>query len=172
MKNLLSVFTKKKILLTLLVLIALSAILAVKMLFVGQRTKKGQSNLHFINLVKDIDKAKFSLDKVNADFATNQMVLNTVVGTLVKYGPSGKIEPYLADTWTESEDKKTWIFHIRPNLYAQNDKKITASLFVTILKNSLIEYSKHGSVLVFDHSFRMERFFERSRFNWINIRRR
>lgn len=39
---------------------------------------------------------KLSLDERDSDTTYNQLVLTSLIGTLVKYGNSGEIEPYLA----------------------------------------------------------------------------
>lgn len=101
--------------------------------------------------VNDPTQTRFSLDKKSADFSHNQIVLNSLVGTLVKYGPSGRLEPYLAESWTVSKDKKNWQFKIRPNLTCEDGTIITASLFKDILQVSLKDYSNRGSVIMFDH---------------------
>ncbi len=54
-----------------------------------------------------------SLDPALSDQVDNQSILNALVATLVKYGVSGKIEPYLASSWGISEDLKVWEFSIR-----------------------------------------------------------
>lgn len=109
------------------------------------------TKMQFKIAVSDPTKTNFSLDKANADFSHNQTILNALIGTLVKYGLSGKLEPYLAESWSVSSDKKNWKFTIRPNLHCEDGTLITAELFEETLKASLKEYSKRGSVITFDH---------------------
>ena len=66
------------------------------------------------------DDSAFSLKKEDSDFTSNQIVLNAVIGTLVKYGHSGEIEPYLSESWSASSDKKVWIFKFKVGLLAEN----------------------------------------------------
>lgn len=101
--------------------------------------------------VNEPEKARFALDKGGADFSHNQIILNSIVGTLVKYGLSGRLEPYLAKSWTVSKDKKIWQFEIRPHLKCEDGTLITAELFKNILLENLREYAKKGSVISFDH---------------------
>lgn len=101
--------------------------------------------------VSDPEKVRFSLDKSGADFSHNQIILNSIVGTLVKYGLSGRLEPYLAESWTVSSDKKIWQFKIRANLKCEDGTPITAGLFKDTLQTSLVDYAKKGSVIMFDH---------------------
>ena len=114
--------------------------------------------MHFKIAVSDPSHTHFSLDKAGADFSHNQIVLNSIVGTLVKYGPSGRLEPYLAESWTVSSDKKKWKFKIRPDLFSEDGTPITAALFKNILRDNLLEYSLRGSVIMFDHLLGWDRF--------------
>ncbi len=113
--------------------------------------KEHLNNLEFKIAVSKPEHSQFSLKISDADFSYNQLLLNNIVGTLVKYGPSGKIEPYLAKSWTTSQDNKIWEFTFRDNLFAENGTKITASSFHKALVKNLKFYSKNGSVIVFDH---------------------
>lgn len=107
--------------------------------------------MHFKIGVADPEKTRFLLTKAGADFSHNQLVLNAVVGTLVKYGQSGRIEPYLAESWTVSEDKKNWKFKIRQGTKCADGTQITAQLIRDNLEHNLFDYSKTGSVIMFDH---------------------
>lgn len=151
MKNPSSASTKKKIILTSLALTASFAMLIVKITFVDHLMKEPSSKIEFRIAVTNPAQSHFSFKKEDADFSYNQIVLNTVVGTLVKYGPSGRIEPYLAESWSVSSNNKIWSFKFRPGLLAENGDAINARSFFKILKNNLKHYSKSGSVIVFDH---------------------
>lgn len=101
-----------------------------------------------------LDKAKilqFNLDKKSSNLSTNQLVLNSLIGTLVKYGPSGRIEPYLAESWEISSDRKTWKFRIREHLFCEDGEEISAQLFHKSLIESLKEYRKQKSAIMFDY---------------------
>lgn len=116
------------------------------------RTTKEQYNKMIFKIaVNEPSKSQFVLTKAGADFSHNQIILNSIVGTLVKYGLSGRLEPYLAESWTVSPDKKNWQFKIRPNLKFADGTLITAELYKEILLANLLEYSKKGSVIMFDH---------------------
>jgi hypothetical protein len=58
------------------------------------------------------------------------------VATLVKYGQTGKIEPYLASSWEVSDDGLVWSFKIKSGFTCENGDPITAGRFVLALKNS------------------------------------
>lgn len=101
-----------------------------------------------------LDKAnilQFNLDKKASNLSTNQLVLNSLIGTLVKYGPTGRIEPYLAESWEISSDRKKWKFKIREHLFCEDGELITAQLFHKSLIESLKEYRKQKSAIMFDY---------------------
>lgn len=125
--------------------------LVVKSIWHTHAMRERLNKMQFKIAVSDPKQTHFYLDKENADFSHNQIVLNAIVGTLVKYGISGRLEPYLAESWTVSKDKKIWQFKIRPNLRCEDGTPITASLLKETLQKSLKEYSLRGSVIMFDH---------------------
>lgn len=92
----------------------------------------------------------FSLDPYHSDALENQTILNNLVGTLVKYSISGRIEPYLASRWDQSKDGRKWTFSLRDDLRCENGSPITASTFVDQLKRQLQKYSKMGKIMAFD----------------------
>ncbi len=77
-----------------------------------------------------------SLSPKTSDQVDNQVVLNALVSTLVKYGQTGKIEPYLASSWDVTDDGLEWLFHIRDHFTCENGPPITAELFAASLKRS------------------------------------
>ena len=109
-----------------------------------------QNNMEFKIAVSNPNESVFSLKKENADFSNNQVVLNAVIGTLVKYSPTGRLEPYLAESWNVSSDNKLWTFKFREGMSAENGDIINASSFIEILKKNLKTYSASGSVIIFD----------------------
>ncbi len=144
-------FMKSKMLWILLVLIVSLSMLGVGLFYGHHLTKEPANRMHFKIGVADPEKTQFLLTKAGADFSHNQLVLNAVVGTLVKYGQSGRIEPYLAEFWTVSDDKKIWKFNIRKGANCADGVAITAQLIRDNLERNLFEYSKSGSVIMFDH---------------------
>lgn len=138
-----------------LALIVFFVVLALRLLFSTHTLKWGEvvsTKLKFKLTVTDPKQTHFNLDKANADFSHNQIALNAVIGTLVKYGLSGRLEPYLAESWTVTQDKKKWQFKIRGNLLSEDGSLITAQLIKDNLLQNLKEYSKRkSSVIMFDH---------------------
>lgn len=82
----------------------------------------------------------FSFDPTNSDQVDNQTILNTLVMTLVKFGVSGKIEPYLASSWNVSSDSKRWQFFVKDGFTCESGLKITAEF----VKKSLLENFKRN----------------------------
>lgn len=77
-----------------------------------------------------------SLSPKTSDQVDNQVVLNALVATLVKYGQTGKIEPYLASSWDVSDNGLVWSFKIKSGFSCENGDPITAERFASALKNS------------------------------------
>lgn len=105
----------------------------------------------YYSIISPAGATSFNLTKEGSNFAYNQVILHALIGTLVKHGSSGKFEPYLAESWVVSDDRKSWSFTIRDNLIAENGEKITAKLFRDSLLQNLKEYSKKSSAIVFDN---------------------
>lgn len=105
--------------------------------------------MKFLISSQDFENKDFDLTQSGSDFSANQIILNSLIGTLVKYGPSGRIEPYLASSWEVSSDKKTWRFKIRENLRAEDGSVISSEKFHNILLKNFRNYSKNGQVMEF-----------------------
>lgn len=76
-----------------------------------------------------------SLAPAHSDQVDNQTILNSLVATLVKFGTSGKIEPYLAEKWIVSDDSKRWQFFLKDGFSCESGIKIDAEQF----KKSLLQ---------------------------------
>lgn len=85
-----------------------------------------------VYLVDEQPNNRFSFSLEESDFSPNQNLLDHIVGTLVKYGPSGHLEPYLAEKWSISQDRKTWKFQLR-SVSCDDGQPITAQYFVAQL---------------------------------------
>lgn len=92
----------------------------------------------------------FSLAPSHSDSFENQTILNALVGTLVKYDVSGRIEPYLASSWSKSKDGRRWEFALQDHLECEDGTPITASSYVVKLHEQLKTYAKSGRLMVFD----------------------
>lgn len=92
----------------------------------------------------------FSLAPSHSDSFENQTILNALVGTLVKYDVSGRIEPYLASSWSKSNDGRRWEFALQDHLECEDGTPITASSYVVKLHDQLKTYAKSGKLMVFD----------------------
>jgi hypothetical protein len=92
----------------------------------------------------------FSFDPMNSDWIDNEIILGNLIGTLVKFNISGKIEPYLADSWQNTPDRRKWIFKLKSHLICENGQEITAKKFAENLSILLKRYSSKGSVGEFE----------------------
>lgn len=87
---------------------------------------------------------KFSLALEDSDLMEHETVLNSLVGTLVKYSKFGIIEPYLAESYSVSEDRKVWSYKLREGLTCDDGTAITPETFVAALYRQLQIYSGHS----------------------------
>ena len=103
-----------------------------------------------VTLVLTDKPLKFSLSHLNSDYIDNTVILEQVVGTLVKYSKNGTYQPFLAERWSVSDDELKWNFELKSDLYDQNNDKINAEKFVKNLKKLLKIYSKKQFIPVFN----------------------
>jgi ABC-type oligopeptide transport system substrate-binding subunit len=88
--------------------------------------------------VSEMGIGSFSIQHRNSGFNINQVMLNPLVSTLVKYDSTGRIAPYLAKNWAVSKDKKIWRFEFAQGLTCENGKPITPDFY----KKSLVRILK------------------------------
>lgn len=112
------------------------------------KPKASVNNLNYI-FVSQASRP-FSFNPLHSDSASNAIVMNAIVGTLVKYGPTGQIEPYLAQSWKISKDERTWTFSLREGLFDESGAEITAKNYIESLNRQARLLSAFGSVLQFD----------------------
>ena len=92
---------------------------------------------------------KATTSPFNSDRLPNLTIMHQLVGTLVKYGNSGRFEPYLADSWEVDPSGKNWIFRFRPNLFCEDGSPIEPVTYVRVLKRLLRSYAKNSPPVVF-----------------------
>lgn len=90
-----------------------------------------------------------SFDVLESDVSHFQTILNPLVGTLVKYTSSGKIEGYLAERWTVTNDGHQWAFVLRDNLICEDGQHIDAPSFIAQFTENLRRYSQKTSPIDF-----------------------
>lgn len=66
------------------------------------------------------------LDPHMTSSMTSLQILNNVIETLTFYNDDGKLVPWLAKSWEQSEDGKTWTFHLRKGVKFSNGREMTA----------------------------------------------
>jgi ABC-type transport system substrate-binding protein len=87
--------------------------------------------------------------------------MENVIGTLVKQDDAGRYSPYLASSWSSSEDHKTWSFKFRPGLNDESGEPMTAAGYVEGLKVTLKYLKKHkGELPVLDNLVGLQNFIE------------
>lgn len=90
--------------------------------------------------------SEFSLAISDSDTTQTQSLLDPLIGTLVKYGPTGAPEPYLAKSWTVENKGLTYIFQLRTGLKCSDGYELTASNFVTSLRRQLAYFAKKNGL--------------------------
>ena len=90
-----------------------------------------------------------STSPFSSDRLPNLTLMHQLVGTLVKYGTSGRFEPYLAERWESSSDQKRWIFFLRSGLTCEDGTPIEASQYVKTFKLLLRSYARNSTPAVF-----------------------
>lgn len=93
---------------------------------------------------------KYSLNPIDSDLIQNSTILGCLVGTLVKYAHSGRIEPYLAESFQVDENNRKWTFKLKSNLSCEDGRKIDSHRFVASLTSSLRRYAEQGDALDFE----------------------
>lgn len=83
-----------------------------------------------------------SINPADSDFTTNLMHMEQIVGTLVKYDSVSSYEPFLAKSWSTSDDQLVWKFELRDGLFCEDGTPITASAYVDGL---LLAFRHHAS---------------------------
>lgn len=105
------------------------------------------SKLEFISLVN----TPFSFLPSKSDYTVNQVLLDPLVGTLVKYGKNGMISPYLAESWSHNADKTEWVFSFRKDLLCEDGTIIDPQSYKETLEFLLKQYSKNDKVMSFEN---------------------
>lgn len=93
----------------------------------------------------------FSLLVEDSDWYAHENILNSLIGNLVKFSSSGKLEPYLADKFEVSSDSLTWKYHLRANLVCDDGTQITAKNFVEALHRQIKKYSATSRPIDFEN---------------------
>lgn len=94
---------------------------------------------------------KYSLNPRDSDLIQNSTILGGLVGTLVKYGHSGRIEPYMTDSFHVEPGNRKWTFTLMSGLNCEDGKEINNHRFVANLTSSLRRYSDSGDALDFEN---------------------
>lgn len=108
-----------------------------------------------LNVFLSINKGPPSLNPLDSDGILNAIQVEQLVGTLVRMHPSGRYEPYLATSWHNSNDFKTWTFTIRSGLTCEDGSPIDAPSFVENLIRIIKLIKKHSAMPLID---RLENF--------------
>lgn len=144
-----SALLRSKILLFTAIALCLIAVAIANLLLIDNDLfkKDGATNLtYYIEGVS----APFSLDPLDVDRLTNSIIVEELVGTLVRTDRSHRRSPYLAESWFVSSGNKQWTFVLRNGLRCEDGSAITAEHFVETFNWLLkLHLGKNKNVPVF-----------------------
>lgn len=84
----------------------------------------------------------FSFSVFNSDYSRNQLLMEQLVSTLVKYEGTGRYETFLAESWSTDSHLKVWSFKIKKKIFTEDGEEITAPKYKKCLERLSLEYSK------------------------------
>lgn len=93
----------------------------------GHHTESGTNNEPIDTLRLPIRQQLHALDPLYINLLAESFVTSHVYDGLVQRDERGQIRPCLAHTWDVSDDRQTWIFHLRKGVYFHNGSPLTAS---------------------------------------------
>lgn len=97
-----------------------------------------------IVLDKKTEGEVFSFSVFNSDYSRNQLLMEQLVSTLVKYEGTGRYETYLAESWSTDAEMKIWQFKIKKEIFTEEGEEITAPKYKKCLERLSLEYSKNS----------------------------
>lgn len=103
----------------------------------GHHTESGTNNEPIDTLRLPVRQQLHALDPLYINLLAESFVTSHVYDGLVQRDEQGQILPCLAHTWDVSDDRQTWIFHLRKGVYFHNGSSFTASNVVYTFKRLL-----------------------------------
>lgn len=86
-------------------------------------------------------KHPLSLNLYEAETYSNAVIVQPLIGNLVRYSNMGRYEPFLAESW-EMETPNQWNFKLRKNLVCENGEVIDPATFKRSIELSLRKLSQ------------------------------
>lgn len=93
----------------------------------GHHTESGTNNESIDTLRLPIRQQLHALDPLYINLLAESFVTSHVYDGLVQRDEHGQILPALAHTWDVSDNRLTWIFHLRKGVYFHSGKPLSAS---------------------------------------------
>lgn len=113
-----------------------------------QSTQNQPNNLTFY---LPESRAPLSISPLDSDLFSNLIIMEQIIGTLVKYSGSGRYEPYLAKNWVIRDKGKNWEFVLRSDILDSNGDLIDAFRFRSSLIKLLELYRRNSNPPVFSN---------------------
>ncbi len=81
-----------------------------------------------------VEGAPYSSDPLEYDAFAHHVIFRSVYASLVTQYKQGEFTPILAESWSASDDFRTWSFKIRKGVYFSNGDEITPAITLKSLK--------------------------------------
>lgn len=102
-----------------------------------------------LNVLANHEMASLEPGSWLSDSSSAFLILKTVCPSLLELDEEFNLQPMLAESWTASEDSKTFRFNLRPNVKMHSGRPLTSDLVVWNFKR--IMDVRTGSLLVSDY---------------------
>lgn len=132
----------------LLIIMAIFATLIGAYLFFRAQNPRSQPVAKRINFYFDF-KQQPSLKIDSSDYVGNQILLKHLVATLLRYKSGGVFQPYLAKSWSVSDDRRTWKFQFSSAFKTEDGELIDGNKFTSALTKNLKVLAGLGDVPIF-----------------------
>ena len=103
-------------------------------------------NTKYINLFIGRNLGTPSFSPLDSDSLINALHIEQLIGTLVRLSPNGRYEGYLADGWSSTPDKKSWLFTFRKDLVCEDGTPINAKNYKHGIELTLKLFTQHTDV--------------------------
>ena len=94
----------------------------------------------------------YSMDPMEFNSFVHLVTARPVLATLVSQYKSGTIVGQIAESWSNSDDLRTWTFYIRPDLTFSNGDKITAdAVRLAFTRIAFLQFKSHSASGLTEH---------------------
>ena len=103
---------------------------------------KGKKTMHMVNYILADGTWPISLNPEDSDHMDNMAVMESIIGTLVRFEGVGRFYPFLAERWEVLDNGSRYRFYLKSGLKLENGEDIIASTYVKSMKILLKKYGE------------------------------